>query len=64
MTPERFRACLDALFWSGRLLAALLDIDERQVRRWASGQYEIPPDIAAWLERRAQAMEADPPPRG
>jgi hypothetical protein len=42
MTPDRFRACLDALSWSGRGLAALLSMDERQVRRWASGQYAIP----------------------
>ena len=62
MTPERFRQCLDALSWSGRGLAALLGIDERQVRRWASGEYEVPDNIAAWLERLARFHERNPPP--
>jgi hypothetical protein len=62
MTPERFRACLDELGWSGRGLAALLRIDERQVRRWASGEYAVPPATAAWLERLARFHEANPPP--
>jgi hypothetical protein len=62
VTPERFRQCLDALSWSGRGLAALLNIDERQVRRWANGDYEIPSGIAAWLERLAQYHERNPPP--
>jgi hypothetical protein len=62
MTPDRFRACLEALSWSGRGLAALLDVDERQVRRWAAGQYSIPAPIADWLETLAQFHEAHPAP--
>lgn len=62
MTAERFRACLDAIGWSGRALAALLDIDERQVRRWTSGQYAIPPDVGDWLETLADVHEHNPPP--
>jgi hypothetical protein len=62
MTPDRFRKCLEALSWSGRGLADLLDIDERQIRRWSSGQYAIPPNIAVWLETLARFHEQNPPP--
>jgi hypothetical protein len=62
MTTDRFRECLDALSWSQRGLAALLDVDERQVRRWATGQYNIPEPIAAWLETLARFHETHPAP--
>jgi hypothetical protein len=62
MTPDRFRECLDLLNWSGRSLAALLQVDERQVRRWASGDYAIPQQIADWLDRMGRLHEANPPP--
>jgi hypothetical protein len=62
VTPHRFRACLDALGWSGRGLSALLGVDERQVRRWAKGDYAIPANIAAWLDRLARFHEQNPPP--
>ena len=61
MTTDRFRFCLAALNWSQRGLAALLGIDERQVRRWASGS-SIPPSVAAWLELLAAFHEANPAP--
>jgi hypothetical protein len=62
VTADRFRACLDALSWSCRGLAALLDVDERQVRRWASGQYSIPEPIADWLDTLARFHESHPAP--
>jgi ribosome-binding protein aMBF1 (putative translation factor) len=62
MTPDRFRTCLDAIGWSGRWLAAMLQVDERQVRRWASGQYAIPDNIGDWLETLADVHERNPPP--
>jgi len=62
MTPERLRECLALLRWSQRGFAAALTMDERQVRRWATGEAFIPEQVAAWLERRAAAMAADPPP--
>lgn len=62
MTPDRIRECLAMLHWSQRGLSDILRCDERRVRRWATGQYEMPEDQARWLERHAQAMEADPPP--
>lgn len=62
MTSERLRECLALLRWSQRGLAAALTMDERQVRRWATGEASIPEQVATWLERRAAAMAADPPP--
>lgn len=62
MNPDRLRECLALLRWSQRGLADALGMDERQVRRWATGAAVIPEQVAAWLERRAAAMTADPPP--
>jgi len=62
VTPDRFRSCLGAIGWSQRHLADILGKDERQVRRWASGQYTVPADVGEWLERLAQCHEMLPPP--
>jgi len=62
MTPDRLRECLALLRWSQRGLADALAMDERQVRRWATGAASMPDQVAAWLERRAAEMAADPPP--
>jgi hypothetical protein len=62
MTPARFRDCLSSLSWSGRGVADVLRVNERQVRRRASGDYEIPPSVAEWLDRLARFHEANPPP--
>ena len=62
MNPGRLRECLALLRWSQRGLADALGIDERQVRRWATGQATVPEEIAAWLERRAASIASDPPP--
>lgn len=64
MTPNRFRNCLAVLGWTQRGLAANLQCDDRLVRRWASGEAEIPPGVAAWLETLAKVHEAAPPPQG
>lgn len=61
MTPERFRECLASLHWSQRGLADALEMDERQVRRWAAGA-TIPGIIADWLEKLARYHERNPPP--
>lgn len=61
MTTDRFRKCLDDLNWTQRGLASLLDVDERQVRRWAAGA-TIPGPIADWLEKLARYHERNPPP--
>jgi len=64
MTPDRIRECLTALHWSQRGLADILGVQERQVRRWATGEYDIPAAIAEWVDRVARWHEANPaPPR-
>jgi hypothetical protein len=63
MTAEELRACLDALHWSQRGLADILDRDPRMVRRWGSGHYAIPDDVAHWLGTLAAFHEQHPPPR-
>ncbi|AWN55016.1 hypothetical protein DK412_28175 [Methylobacterium sp. 17Sr1-1] len=62
MTTDRLREILALLRWSQRGLAEALDCDERMVRRWASGDGEIPAALATWLETLAQVHEAAPPP--
>jgi hypothetical protein len=64
MTPARLAECLAALRWTKVALADAAALDERQVRRWATGQAAIPPAIAAWLERAVAWHEKNPiPPR-
>lgn len=64
MTATRFRECLALLHWSQQGLSRILDTDERQVRRWASGSGPIPAAVAAWLEVLAQHAAAHPVPAG
>lgn len=59
---DRLRAALNALHWSQRDFAAVVGRDERTVRRWASGEYSIPPALLAWLEAASAWMRANPPP--
>jgi hypothetical protein len=62
MTPSEFRICLEHLAWSQRGLAKLLQRDDRTVRRWATGDYEIPTDAAEWLAVLAECHAKHPPP--
>lgn len=64
MTQARFLDCLTTLGWSFRHLAERLGIDERRVRRWATGALDVPENVMAWLDRLAAAIEADPLPQG
>jgi ribosome-binding protein aMBF1 (putative translation factor) len=64
MTAPEFRICLEHLAWSQRGLARLLNRDDRLVRRWASGDNEIPADVAEWLATLAACHAQHPPPRG
>lgn len=61
MDSDRFRECLASIGWSGRKLADMLAMDERQVRRWAAGS-AIPQPVADWLEKLAHCHEHNPPP--
>ncbi|HXT81359.1 MAG TPA: helix-turn-helix transcriptional regulator [Acetobacteraceae bacterium] len=58
MTPDQLRAALHALGWSQRNLALRLDMDERQVRRWAAGEYPVPQRVADWLTGMARYADA------
>jgi DNA-binding transcriptional regulator YiaG len=62
MTRAEFRACLEQLAWSQRDLARVLGLDDRLMRRWASGQNEIPGNIAHWLTTLATFHAKHPPP--
>lgn len=63
MTPAtRLSTALDALNWSGRSLALLLGKNERTVRRWVSGDCDVPADVLAWVERLADFHRVNPPP--
>jgi DNA-binding transcriptional regulator YiaG len=62
MTPAEFRGCLSPLAWSQRDLARVLGLDDRLMRRWASGQNEIPGNIAHWLMTLATFHAGHPPP--
>lgn len=63
MSPARFRACIAACGWTLNGLASMLECTPPLVHRWARGEGTIPADVAAWLERRAAAALADPPPK-
>lgn len=60
--PDRLRTALHVLGWSQRDLSRRLVRDERTVRRWASGEYEAPLAVLAWLERLSAFLGANPPP--
>ncbi|QNT79349.1 helix-turn-helix domain-containing protein [Entomobacter blattae] len=49
MTPETFRQYLEALHWTQRGLATILNIHPTIVRRWASSQQRIPHNVEKWL---------------
>lgn len=64
MTPAAYRAALEALGMSASSLAALLGRPRNTVIAWGDPRRGGPPDdVAAWLERRVAALDADPPPR-
>ncbi len=63
MTPPEFRLCLESLAWSQRSLARMLGLDHQSVRRWASGQNEIPDNVAKWLATLAAFHAKHPPPQ-
>lgn len=62
MTPTRLRECIEALGWTQRGLARVLERQEGTVRQWARGAVQIPADVADWLERLTRFHERNPPP--
>ena len=63
MTPERLRECLDALEWTQRGLARVLERQEGTVRQWARGAVQIPDNVAEWLERLERFHKRNPAPK-
>jgi len=62
MTPALFAVALELVGWSKRQLATMLGCDHNLPARWAAGTAPIPPEIARWLDRLAQAHIANPVP--
>jgi transcriptional regulator with XRE-family HTH domain len=62
VSPDRLRACIEALGWTQRGLARMLGRHEGTVRQWARGTVSVPDDVAAWLETRASVAEVTPAP--
>jgi hypothetical protein len=60
VTPDRFRKRLAALGWSGPGFADLLGMDQRQVRRWAAGQYAVPEPVVTWLKKTVGFPQPEP----
>ena len=51
MTPAQYRVALTAIGWTPWGLATRLGVHETRTRRWGTGRYPIPENVAAWLER-------------
>ncbi len=62
MNPTRLHEILAALHWSQRGLADILGCSDSLIRSWATGRNPVPPSVTTWLEDRAMAAEALPPP--
>lgn len=66
MTRTELLATLQTLGWTTGSLARLLGCSHDRVRNWTRATYRVPPDVAAWLERRVadhqRMMRDDPPP--
>lgn len=66
MTPDEYLAALRVLHWTPSDLAHHLGWPVDRVRNWHRPRYRVPPNVAAWLARRAAAHQAmlqdDPPP--
>lgn len=75
MTPEHLEECLTVLTAGAQRVGVahaegpvlrsaerLIGMSARTIGLWLRGQYPVPEDVAAWLERRVAAREANPPP--
>jgi len=62
MTASGLRGALESLRWSQRTLAAALRRPHNTIHRWATGEQEIPPEVADWLTYLSRVVESNPPP--
>lgn len=58
MTPDRLESCLSALHWSPDTLAHVLGCKVALIEDWLTGERDIPPKAAAWIEVLARVHEA------
>ena len=63
MSPRRLLVCLAVIGWSGHEMARRTGRPQTTVRRWATGEVPVPPDVAAWVETLAACHRAHPAPR-
>jgi ribosome-binding protein aMBF1 (putative translation factor) len=62
MSASEFAAALETLGWSRKWLAEQLGCDPHLPMRWERGTAPVPPQIAAWLQRRVRCAERHPVP--
>jgi transcriptional regulator with XRE-family HTH domain len=62
MTYTDFSDRLAVIGWPAREVARRLRLSQSRVRRWASGEYPVPADVADWIETIAGAIESTPVP--
>lgn len=62
MNPEQLREALAAIGWTGGVLALRLGCHRNLPLKWLDGSTALPPAVAAWLRRLAQAHQRNPPP--
>jgi hypothetical protein len=58
MTPDHFNDCLRAIRWTPSVLADALGCKESLVRKWATGQVEVPVTVEAWIKALATMHRA------
>ena len=63
MTPTEYIAALDALGWSVRHLARLLDCAESVARAGGTGRAAVPAPVATWLRGLVRYHAAHPAPQ-
>ena len=62
LTPDQFRELLVELGLSDAQLIRWTGVDDRLVRRWKTGEREIPETMATWLKGLETFLTANPPP--
>lgn len=62
MTPDEYSDALTAVGWTPTILADQLSMNDRQARRWRTGENAVPYRVAEWLAKIAAYHAANPPP--
>jgi hypothetical protein len=64
MTPDEYRATLEAIGWTEHGLSRQLGVAEQRTRRWGQDgeKYPIPKWAEDWLNLLADFHRAHPPP--